>query len=307
MHAVLSQDIGVNSDELGGLLGSFALHLRGERKSPQTIKSYTIGVRLFLAWCEREGIDPALDRPTVDKWIAAGLDEGAEPATARARQLGVRRFSAWLAEEGEIPADELAHMSPPKLDVKTVPVLTDDQLRAMIAACKGPRLMDKRDEALLRFMAETGARAGEVLALQLGDVNLQAGTAVIRRGKGGKARTVPFGPRTGAAIDRYLRARRHHRLASAPALWLGDRGKGFAYYGLWDALRRRAQAAGIDRFHPHMMRHTAADRWLTAGGSEGGLMAVAGWTRPDMLMRYTRARAEQRAADEARRLNLGDL
>jgi integrase len=156
-------------------------------------------------------------------------------------------------------------------------------------------------------MAETGARAGEVLALQLGDVNLQAGTAVIRRGKGGKARTVPFGPRTGAAIDRYIRARRHHRLASAPALWLGDRGKGFAYYGLWDALRRRAQAAGIDRFHPHMMRHTAADRWLTAGGSEGGLMAVAGWTRPDMLMRYTRARAEQRAADEARRLNLGDL
>ena len=56
-----------------------------------------------------------------------------------------------------------------------------------------------------------------------------------------------------------------------------------------------------------MMRHTAADRWLTAGGSEGGLMAVAGWSRPDMLLRYTRARAEQRAADEARRLNLGDL
>jgi integrase len=59
--------------------------------------------------------------------------------------------------------------------------------------------------------------------------------------------------------------------------------------------------------HPHLLRHTAADRWLTAGGSEGGLMAVAGWTRPDMLLRYTRARAEQRAADEARRLNLGDL
>jgi integrase/recombinase XerD len=36
-------------------------------------------------------------------------------------------------------------------------------------------------------------------------------------------------------------------------------------------------------------------------------MAVGGWTRPDMLLRYTRARAEQRAAEEARRLNLGDL
>jgi hypothetical protein len=36
-------------------------------------------------------------------------------------------------------------------------------------------------------------------------------------------------------------------------------------------------------------------------------MAVAGWTRPDMLMRYTKAQAETRAAEEARRLNLGEL
>jgi integrase/recombinase XerD len=297
----------MDGTELRDLLGSFALHLRGERKSPQTVKIYTSGIRAFLAWCERERIEPALDRPTVDKFVAGLLDSGAEAATARSRQLAVRRFSAWLATEGEIPVDELAHMSPPKLDSKVVPVLCDDQLRALLAACKGPRLMDKRDEAIVRLMTETGARAGEVLALELGDVNLLAGTAVIHRGKGGKARTVPFGPRTGAAIDRYLRARRHHRLAGTPTLWLGDRGKEFAYYGLRDALARRARTAGIEGFHPHVMRHTAADRWLSAGGSEGGLMAVAGWTRPDMLMRYTRARAEQRAADEARKLNLGDL
>ncbi len=299
----------MDAAELRVLLGSFALHLRGERKAPQTVKSYTEGVRLFLAWCElANGVGQLeLDRRTVDTWIASLLDGGAEAATARSRQLAVRRFSAWLAAEGEIPADELAHMSPPKLDEKAVPVLTDDQLRAMLAACKGPRLMDKRDEALIRLMAETGARAGEVLALELGDVNLAAGIAVIHRGKGGKARTVPFGPRTGAALDRYIRIRRHHRLASTAALWLGEGGKGFAYYGLWSALAYRAKLAGIEGFHPHVMRHTAADRWLTAGGSEGGLMAVAGWTRPDMLLRYTKARAQQRAADEARRLNLGDL
>jgi integrase/recombinase XerD len=297
----------MDSGGLKDLLSSFTLHLRGERKSPQTIKSYTEGVRLFLAWSEREGVAPSLDRRTVSTWIAALLDDGAEAATARSRQLGVRRFSAWLAAEGEIPVDPLAGMSPPKLDVKVTPVLSDDQLRAMLAACKGPRLMDKRDEALIRFMAETGARAGEVLALNLGDVNLAAGTAVIHRGKGGKARTVPFGPRTAAALDRYIRIRRHHRLASTPALWVGEGGKGFAYYGLRCALAYRAKAAGIEDFHPHVMRHTAADRWLTAGGSEGGLMAVAGWTRPDMLLRYTRARAGQRAADEARGLNLGDL
>jgi len=65
--------------------------------------------------------------------------------------------------------------------------------------------------------------------------------------------------------------------------------------------------AGVDGFHPHRLRHTAAHRWLAAGGSEGGLMAVAGWTRPDMLMRYTQAQASSRAAEEAKKLNLGDL
>ncbi len=96
-------------------------------------------------------------------------------------------------------------------------------------------------------------------------------------------------------------------MADSPALWLGDRGKAFSYDALHKTLRERADRAGIDGFHPHRMRHTAAHRWLAAGGSEGGLMAVAGWTRPDMLLRYTKAQASARAAEEARTLNLGDL
>jgi len=98
-----------------------------------------------------------------------------------------------------------------------------------------------------------------------------------------------------------------HRLAGSPALWLGDRGKAFSYDGLHKSLKMRATMAGIANFHPHLLRHTAAHRWLAAGGSEGGLMAVAGWTRPDMLMRYTKAQASNRAATEARLLNLGEL
>ena len=295
------------ADDFGALLDSFLLHLRAERKSPQTVKTYGDGVRGFLRWCAAEGIPPALDPPTADKWVASLLDAGAEASTARSRQLALRRFSAWLAAEGEIDADELARLRPPRLDVKAVHPLSDVQLRALLAACKGPDLRDKRDEAIIRLMTETGARAGEVLALDVADVDLAAGTAVIHRGKGGKARRVPFGPRTGSAVDRYLRARRRHRLAATPALWLGDRGREFGYHGLRDTLRYRAERAGISGFHPHQLRHTAAHRWLAAGGSEGGLMAVAGWTRPDMLLRYTKARAEQRAADEARKLNLGDL
>jgi site-specific recombinase XerD len=294
--------------DLAELLGSWELALRAERKSPQTVKSYGDGVRRFLAWCHERSREPALDRATVAAFIADLLDQGAEATTARSRQLALRRFSAWLAEEGEIPRDELVGAKPPKIDAKIVEPLSDDQLRALLKACLGlDPFRDRRDEAIVRIMLETGLRAGEVVSMTVPDTNLAEGTAVVRRGKGGKGRVVPFGAQTVRAIDRYIRARRTHRLAATDTLWLGDRGKAFSYYGLHKALRERATTAGIKGFHPHRLRHTAAHRWLAAGGSEGGLMAVAGWTRPDMLLRYTRAKAEQRAAEEAKRLNLGDL
>ena len=311
-YSASSQDIGVvrrkpPALDLGALLPSWELALRAERKSPQTIKSYGDGVRAFLRWCDEKGHSPALDRELVKGFVADILEAGAEPATARARQLGMRRFSVWLEEEGEIDSDPLIGLKAPKLDAKVVKSLSDDQLRRLIKACGGKEFRDRRDDAIVRLMSETGMRAGEVLGLTVADIDLERGVVTVRRGKGGKGRIAPFGPTTARAIDRYIRARRTHRLAETPPLWLGDRGKNLEYHGLRDTLRYRAELAGINGFHVHLLRHTAASRWLAAGGSEGGLMAVAGWSTRDMIDRYTRSTAAERAAAEARSLNLGEL
>lgn len=293
--------------DLAALLTSWQLALRAERKSPATVKVYTDGITAFLRWCDAEGVPAELSKPLVQRFTTALLDGGAEPATARSRQLSLKRFSAWLADEGEQDADPLLGLKPPKLDTKVTDALTDDELRALIKACSGKDLRCRRDEAIVRLMAETGMRAGEVVGLQVADVDLTRGIATVTRGKGGKGRIVPFSAQTATALDRYLRTRRTHIRADSPALWVGDRGKGFSYYGLHAALKYRAELAGIERFHPHLLRHTAATRWLAAGGSEGGLMAVAGWARRDMIDRYTAATASERAAAEARGLNLGEL
>ncbi|OBK39853.1 hypothetical protein A5658_02960 [Mycobacterium sp. 1245111.1] len=240
-------------------------------------------------------------------FTAALLAAGAEPHTARTRQQALRRYSAWLLSEDEIEHNELLGMKQPQLDEKITEPLDDNEIKRLLKACEGKTLRDRRDEAIVRLMCETGARAGEVAAMLVDDVDVKRGTAVITRGKGGYGRIVPFGPQTGLAIDRYQRMRRTHRLADTKALWLGDRGTTFSYGAMQRSLAYRAQLAGIPRFHPHIMRHTAASRWLAAGGSEGGLMAVAGWRSREMLDRYVRATASSRTADEARGLNLGDL
>lgn len=296
--------------DLDALLGSWELHLRAERKSPQTVKTYGDGVRAFLRWCTDNEHPATLDRDLLKLFIVDLLDGGAKPSTATSRHLAIRRFAAWLTEEGELGANPLLGVKAPKLDQPVTEPLTDDELRALLAACRGTDLRDLRDAALIRLMFTTGARAGEVVAMQVADVHAKHDPpyAIIRRGKGGKGRTVPLAPEVAVALDRYLRkARTGHRLAAGPDLWLGDRGKAFSYDALHKTLRYRAELAGIEGFHPHKLRHTAAHRWLAKGGSEGGLMAVAGWTRPEMLLRYTRARASERAAEEAGRLNLGEL
>ena len=299
----------VTPPDLAELLPSWELHLRAERKSPQTVKTYGDGVRAYLTWCAEAGKPAILDRRQLREFVDALLTRGAKPATAVSRHLAVRRFSDWLLAEQEQGTDPLAGLKAPKLDKPVTQPLTDDDLRRLLRACKGTDLRDRRDDAILKLMFTSGARAGEVIAMGVSDLNLRENppSVVIRRGKGGKGRVVPLAIEAAEAIDRYLRTRKAHRLASTDALWLGDRGKAFSYDALHKSLKARADAAGIVGFHPHLLRHTAAHRWLAKGGSESGLMAVAGWTRPDMLIRYTRAQASQRAAEEAQRLNLGEL
>jgi integrase/recombinase XerD len=308
MTALLTEILESIVVDLEALLESWIVALKAEKKAPATIKSYRAGVTAYLTWCQRNDHPATIARRQAAAWIAAMLEAGSEASTAMSRQLALKRFSAWLLEEDEQTTDPLLGVKPPKLAEKVLEPLTDDELLALFAACEGKRFIDRRDMAMIRIMAETSARGGEVVGMtHPDDINLAGGLVIVRKAKGGRGRIAGIGPKTSQAIDRYLRIRRTHALAALPDLWLGERGMPLRYSGFWEALGRRAKIARIDRFHPHLLRHTSATRWLAAGGSEGGLMAQAGWTQRSMLDRYTRATAAARAAEESKRLGLGDL
>jgi integrase len=112
-----------------------------------------------------------------------------------------------------------------------VHALTDDELKRLIRACQGKSLVDRRDEAIVRLMLEAGLRAGEVVGLQVSDVDVSRGLVTITRDKGGKGRIAPFGPQTAQALDRYLRVRRSHRLADAGAALVTRCGAGRWAFG----------------------------------------------------------------------------
>lgn len=300
--------------DVRALVPSWVIHLRAERRTPGTIETYLKGITGYLAWCEDGGHAPMV-RANLEAWMVVLLDAGRTASTARTRMMPVRYLAKWMVREGELDADPFAVLRAPKADEPVIPVLSERQLLALIAACQPPKsenkglpsLRHRRDEAMIRLLYDTGMRIGECLALETGDLDHAEGVATIRRGKGGKGRRSPYGAQTAQALDRYERVRRLHRLADEPKLWLGDRGRGLAYGGAYFALNARAEAAGISDFHPHMLRHTSTDHWLASGGSEDGLMARNGWSNSAMIQRYGRANRETRAIEEARRLKLGDL
>ena len=298
-------------------LADWQTALRAENKAPGTVALYADGATRYLRWCADRDHLP-MSRAALNSWIAGLLDAGAAPGTARIRQLAVRRFASWLTAGGEIHTDPFPGVKAPRVvprwssrsptpsSAPSSPPAPSLR-RCVCTTSAGETLHHRRDEAIIRLMFETAIRSGEIVDLRLDDLDLIGRLITIRRGKGGRGRVIPIGQATTEALLAYLDEREQHPLALAPDLWLGHRGKQFGREGLMRSLRRRAQRAGVEGFRPHRLRHTAAHRWLAAGGSESGLMAIAGWTRTDMLVRYTRARASERAADEARRLNLGEI
>jgi len=298
----------MDAEDYAELQGFWKISLRNRGLSVQTVRSYMIGCELFARWCAERGHDPDLTVRNVEAFTAELLTAKSS-STALTRQVALRQFSAWLAasDPPEIERDLLAGIRPPKLDQKVVDGLTKDEVRALLAECQGKRFVDRRDTAIVRFMAATGVRADELVQMKVYDIQIAAGSAVVLRGKGGKGRRVGFGPVTAEALARYSRMRRQHKLAGGELFWLADYGRTLTYPALWATLRRRGNRAGLEGFHPHQLRHTMAIEWLAEGGSETGLMSQGGWAHVSMIQRYVKAAASDLSIAEQHRIGLDDI
>lgn len=300
----------MTGDELAELAESWEIHLTAARRSPRTIRTYLMGLNRYSAWCAARGLEPDLSPQQVKGWMAGLLADGAQPATVKVWNAAVRAFSKWLAAEEGTP-DPLLGVSGPKLDEPIPAYVTADQYAALLATCDGRSFHDIRDRAIIGVLADTMARASELLSMTVEGTSPRQRTARIESGKGGRGRVVAFSSQTARDLDRYLRVRRKHRLAAEPWLWMPLRVNGkttqLKYAAMYRSLQRRAgRATPPFRLHPHMLRATGAVAWRRKGGSTESLMTIAGWRDLKMVMRYTRAAENELAIEEARRLFDGE-
>jgi site-specific recombinase XerD len=293
--------------DLRDLNDSFRTALRAANRSARTQQLRTMVVGYYVDWLVKHGHPTTLDqlsRVHIRGWLG-DLSERVEPVTVAGYFAGLRRFCNFLVEEGELAASPMLGLTMPQIQAKPVPVLSDEELGALLRACAGRTFQCRRDEAFIRILLDCGVRVSEACGLTQGNLDVREESALVL-GKGNKLRPVYFGAKTALALDRYLRERRKHRHAHLDQVFLTQRGP-LTGDGARNLLRTRAAQAGLaDRMNPHRFRHTFAHDFLLAGGQERDLKRMAGWSSDIMLERYGASAADLRARESARRLRRGD-
>lgn len=296
IRALKTQPVGTPLDEA---VERYLLNLTRDR-SPNTLVAYERAITDFGRFLVAEDLPAEIERISmehIEAWLNAGHQAGKAPATLSARLAILKTFFRFLVDREVIDRSPAERIRGIRMPERMTPILDHDDIAAMRKACKGRTFADLRARALLELGLDTGLRRAELAALTLEDVDTRNREAHVRHGKGDKERVARFTRETAEILLAYKSARRRHTRAELPWFWLGHRGR-LTDAGIEEAMAARARAAGLDRFHLHMLRHTWAHNAKSGGMSDEAIMMLGGWSNFRVMSRYGKSASRVRAMDE---------
>ena len=249
--------------------------------TPATLNTYRWWLDRFLPAVPE--VTPLAVRGFFARLHARGLSAARQHQAYRT----LRTFFRWCVETAllaDTPLRGFTMRTP-----KTLPdVPTDDELRAVLAACPDT-LEGIRNRALLLVLADSALRASELLRLLIEDWRAADRGLFVRAGKGRKDRVAFIGPTTTRALKAWLA--RHPRPAPEAVLFCDRKGRPVKYRHLVTILHRLSAKAGLPahrRLHPHALRGFAATSWLRDGMGLDEVRRLLGHESLDTTLRYSR-------------------
>lgn len=283
-------------EPMARVLREYERHLSAERDlTTHTVRAYVADVDSLLDHAARLGHTDvsSLDLRSLRSWLAKQQTLGRSRTTIARRATAARVFTAWLARTGRAPQDAGASLGSPKAHKSLPPVLRADEASSLIQAATehadDGSPVGLRDVAMLELLYATGIRVGELVGLDVDDLDRERN--VIRvLGKGRKERTVPFGRPAARALDFWLKHGRPLLAGpdSGPAVFLGARGRRIDQRAVRTMVHRRiADVPGAPDIGPHGLRHTAATHLLEGGADLRSVQELLGHASLATTQLYT--------------------
>lgn len=275
---------------LSRCIDAYLASLAARRYSPATLVTYAMGLQ-HLRYCVGEVAPATLDPHAIRRALATLRARGMAPRTLARTLSSWRGLFHFLARAGEIAHNPCIGLRPPKAEKRLPNTPSVDDMARLLASGETPgdaqaAVWQARDLAMFELMYSSGLRRAELIGLNLGDVDLDAGEVKVL-GKGAKTRVVPVGTRALTALRHWLSLR--DRVArDTPALFVGRRGARIAPSPLHLALRRLAVRQGVGaHLHPHALRHAFASHLLQSSGDLRAVQEMLGHASLSTTQVYT--------------------
>ena len=187
-------------------------------------------------------------------------------------------FFSWLEEENYILKSPMKRIHKIKTDKVIKETLSDEALECLRDSCD-----NLRDLAIIDLLASTGMRVGELVNINIEDIDFENRECVVF-GKGNKERPVYFDARTKIHLKNYLKSRTDDN----PALFvsLDKPFNRLQISGVEIRLRNLGRRLGIHRVHPHKFRRTVATRAIDKGMPIEQVQSLLGHSQIDTTMHY---------------------
>jgi site-specific recombinase XerD len=273
------------------LVKAFLTDRKAQNLSPRTIRFYRLSLEPFVAWCDTQAAKLITDlTPDLLRDFLIHLEgEGLNPGGRHAYYRSLRAFLRWYAEEFEPLQwkNPMLKVKPPRVDVEPLAPVPMETVRAMLATCDDT-FTGRRDRAIILFLLDSGVRAGELLALDLPDVDLLTGDVLIRKSKSRKPRTVFIGRTARKALRAYLKLREDY----ARAVFVTNQGERLKTAGLRQIMVRRSKRAKVPVPSLHSFRRAFALAMKRAGVDLLSIARLLGHSDLSLLQRYIKQSAD---------------
>lgn len=243
---------------------------------------------------------------TRQRMVGNKIATGVKNSTTKTHWSKLNVFFVWLARHGHIIESPLKHIKAPRPNYDDFRRLENDQINKIyssIVRCSSSSLMIRRDTVMVSILLFCGLRKGELISLQIKDIDLRKNEITIRgeTSKSKRTRVLTLHPTLVMHLKDYLQERKHLKTEYLIVATRGDRA--LTRHGLKHWVRSLIVKSGV-KFHLHQFRHTFACKLCEANVNVFKVQKMMGHIDIAMTMRYARSMRTQDMLEDIKKLTL---